>query len=158
QLNSSITINNFLQHHHKRIRACKKENLKTETCKPSQTLPSHDSKAQSEFYLNQGFVNEIGKVMPMMGHLMAEVYDWPVFYYCKYWIQTLFPSTILPKNNPPIFLGLMETWHFVVLKMKDENLFPVMWSSCFIFQSLSIQLYFPKSLNSFSNVVKHILV
>ncbi|KNZ44638.1 hypothetical protein VP01_896g1 [Puccinia sorghi] len=45
--------------------------------------------------------------------------------YCgKYWSQTLFPSTTLPKNNPLIFLGLIETWYLVVLKMKDENLFP----------------------------------
>ncbi|KNZ54676.1 hypothetical protein VP01_2887g5 [Puccinia sorghi] len=30
----------------------------------------------------------------------------------------------LPKTNPPIFVGLTESRHFVVLKMKNENLFP----------------------------------
>ncbi|KNZ48570.1 hypothetical protein VP01_5561g1, partial [Puccinia sorghi] len=47
----------------------------------------------------------------------------PVFYYHKYWSQTFLPSTTLPNNNPPIFLGLTETQHFVALKMKYENLF-----------------------------------
>ncbi|KNZ44209.1 hypothetical protein VP01_940g4 [Puccinia sorghi] len=103
-----------------------------------------DPQAQLEFYLNQGFVDEIEKVpqridieklgpcdiahwmsMPTTGNLMSEVYNWPVFYYGKYWSQTFFPSTTLPKNNPPIFLGLTETWHFVVLKIKDEDLFPM---------------------------------
>ncbi|KNZ50598.1 hypothetical protein VP01_4333g1, partial [Puccinia sorghi] len=93
--------------------------------------------------LNQGFLNEIEKVaeridvdksgpcdisdwmrMPTSGNLMAEVYNMPVFYYGKYCSQTFFPSTTLPNKNPPIFLDLTETWHFVVLKMKDENLFP----------------------------------
>ncbi|KNZ53837.1 hypothetical protein VP01_3122g4 [Puccinia sorghi] len=39
--------------------------------------------------------------MQTTGHLMAEVYNRPVFYY-----------------------GLTESWNLVVLKMKDENLFP----------------------------------
>ncbi|KNZ47063.1 hypothetical protein VP01_6707g1 [Puccinia sorghi] len=88
-------------------------------------------KAQSEFYLNQGFLDEINRVaqrihveelgacdidhcrmsMPMMGHLIS-------------WSQTFFPSTKLPKSNPPSFIGLKESQHFVVLKMMDENLFP----------------------------------
>ena len=98
---------------------------------------------QQEFYLNQGFLDKTDRVkqrilfedpgpcnmdhwmsMPTTGHLMAEVYDRPVFYYGKSWSQTFFPSTTLPNNNPPIFIGLTESQDFVVLKMKDENLFP----------------------------------
>ncbi|KNZ56979.1 uncharacterized protein VP01_2272g2 [Puccinia sorghi] len=63
--------------------------------------------------------------MPTTGNLMAEVYNQPVFYYHKYWSQTFFPLTTLQNKNPPIILGLTETWHFVVLKMKDEDLFPM---------------------------------
>ncbi|KNZ47701.1 hypothetical protein VP01_620g6 [Puccinia sorghi] len=62
--------------------------------------------------------------IPETGHLMAEVYNRPVFYYDKSWIQPFFPLTTLPNNNLPIFIGLTESQHFVVLKMKDDNLFP----------------------------------
>ncbi|KNZ51666.1 hypothetical protein VP01_386g10 [Puccinia sorghi] len=121
-----------------------KKNLKTKPFKPSQfehiqpkcQMETVDSKsftglwdmAQSEFYLNQGFLYEIDKVaerinfykagpcdishwmsMPTMGHLMEESKLLPINH---------------PNNNPPIFLGLTETPHFVVLKMKDENSFP----------------------------------
>ncbi|KNZ59948.1 hypothetical protein VP01_1639g15 [Puccinia sorghi] len=96
-----------------------------------------------EFYLNEGFldesevaqriyVEELGPCdidhwmsMPTTGHLMAEFYNRLVFYYGKSWSQKLFPLTNLPKNNPPIFIGLTESQHFVVLKMKDENVFLV---------------------------------
>ncbi|KNZ48126.1 hypothetical protein VP01_588g2 [Puccinia sorghi] len=47
----------------------------------------------------------------------------PVFYYGKSWSQSLFPSTTLSNNNPPIFIGLTESWHFVILKIKDESSF-----------------------------------
>ncbi|KNZ47904.1 uncharacterized protein VP01_605g9 [Puccinia sorghi] len=43
----------------------------------------------------------------------------------KSWSQTFIPLTTLPNNHPPIFIGLMEIWHSVVLKMKDDNLFPM---------------------------------
>ncbi|KNZ59735.1 hypothetical protein VP01_1671g2 [Puccinia sorghi] len=95
-----------------------------------------------EFYLNQGFLDEIDKVaeridfeksgtcnishwviIPTAENLMEEVYNRPVFY-GKYWSQIFFSSTNVPNNNPPIFLCLTETWDFVVLKMKDENSFP----------------------------------
>ncbi|KNZ43828.1 uncharacterized protein VP01_982g6 [Puccinia sorghi] len=59
------------------------------------------------------------------GHIMAEVYIRPVFYYGKSWSQSFFPSTTLPNQNPKIFIGLTESRHFMVLKMKDENLLPV---------------------------------
>jgi len=102
-----------------------------------------DLTGQSKFYLDQGFLDEIDRVawrirfedsgpcdidhwmsMPTTGHLMAEVYDRPVFYYGRSWSQTFFPLTTPPNNNPPIFIGLTESRHFVVLKMKDEELFP----------------------------------
>ena len=103
----------------------------------------NDLKERSEFYLNQGFLDEVDRVarrihvdesgpcdidhwmsMPTTGHLMAEVYNRPVFYYGKSWSQTFFPSTTIPNGNPPFFIGLTESRHFVALKMKDENLFP----------------------------------
>ncbi|KNZ58941.1 hypothetical protein VP01_1829g6 [Puccinia sorghi] len=62
--------------------------------------------------------------MPMTVQLMAEVYHRPILYYGKYWSQSFFPLTTLPKKNPQIFIGLMESRLCVVLKMKDENLFP----------------------------------
>ncbi|KNZ45459.1 uncharacterized protein VP01_808g3 [Puccinia sorghi] len=46
-------------------------------------------------------------------------------YYVKSWSQTFFPLTTLPNKNPPIFIGLTEIQHFMALKMKDQNLFPV---------------------------------
>ncbi|KNZ54750.1 hypothetical protein VP01_2868g6 [Puccinia sorghi] len=102
----------------------------------------NDLQAQSEFYLNQGFVNEIEKVaqridvdelgtcsiahcmrMLTTGHLMAEVYNRQILLWQI--LESNFPPiNHLPNNNPPIFLGLTETQHFVVLKMKDEDLFP----------------------------------
>ncbi|KNZ47849.1 hypothetical protein VP01_609g12 [Puccinia sorghi] len=63
--------------------------------------------------------------MPMTGHHMAEFYNRSVFYFGKSWSQTFFPLMTFPNNNPPIFIGLTESQHFIVLKMKDENLFPV---------------------------------
>ncbi|KNZ63732.1 hypothetical protein VP01_1108g2 [Puccinia sorghi] len=54
------------------------------------------------------------KNIPIMGNIMAEVYNWPVFYYGKYWSQTFFPSTPLPNNNllrtdrNPSFCGLED--------------------------------------------------
>ncbi|KNZ63372.1 hypothetical protein VP01_1153g4 [Puccinia sorghi] len=77
-----------------------------------------------EFYLNEGFLYEIKRVAQRIVHLMAEVYNMPVFYYVKYWSQAFFLSTNLPNNNP-IFIGLTESQNSVVLKIKDENLFPV---------------------------------
>ncbi|KNZ62554.1 hypothetical protein VP01_12566g1, partial [Puccinia sorghi] len=62
--------------------------------------------------------------MTRMGHLMAEVYNSPVFYYGKSQSQTFFPSKTLPNNNSPIFIVLTEIHHFLVLKVKDEDLFP----------------------------------
>ncbi|KNZ59877.1 hypothetical protein VP01_164g8 [Puccinia sorghi] len=62
--------------------------------------------------------------IPTTGHLMAEVDNRPIFYYGKSWSQAFFLSTTLPNNNPPIFIGLTESQHFLVLKMKDDNLFP----------------------------------
>ncbi|KNZ59531.1 uncharacterized protein VP01_170g6 [Puccinia sorghi] len=68
-------------------------------------------KVQSELYLNQSFLNEIKRMsIPKRGKLMSEVYNRPVFYYGISW---------------KIFIGLTESWHFMVLKMKDDNLFPV---------------------------------
>ncbi|KNZ43711.1 hypothetical protein VP01_994g5 [Puccinia sorghi] len=100
-------------------------------------------KGKSELYLNQEFLDEIARVSqrihveelgpcdidhwmskPRMGHLMAELYNRPVFYYVKSWSQTFFPSTTLPNNNTPIFMGLTESPNFVVFKMKNENIFP----------------------------------
>ncbi|KNZ49373.1 hypothetical protein VP01_505g1 [Puccinia sorghi] len=100
-------------------------------------------KVQSEFYLNQGFLDEIDRVaqrihvdelgpcdidhwmgMSTPGHFMAEVYNRSVFYYGKSWSQSFFPLTTLTNNNPAIFIGLTESRKFVVLNMKNENLFP----------------------------------
>ncbi|KNZ57062.1 hypothetical protein VP01_2252g4 [Puccinia sorghi] len=53
-----------------------------------------------------------------------EVYNRLVFQHSRSWSQTLFPSTTLPNNNPPIFIGMRENRNFVVLKIKDDNLFP----------------------------------
>ncbi|KNZ47373.1 hypothetical protein VP01_6450g1, partial [Puccinia sorghi] len=38
--------------------------------------------------------------------------------------QTFFPFSALLKNNPPIFIGLTESQHFAILKMKDKNIYP----------------------------------
>ncbi|KNZ59909.1 uncharacterized protein VP01_1645g7 [Puccinia sorghi] len=80
-------------------------------------------KAQSEFYLNQGFLDEINRAAqrihveklgpcdidhwmstPTTGHLTAEVYNRPVFYHGKSWSPSFFPSTTYLKINPPIFI------------------------------------------------------
>ncbi|KNZ50517.1 uncharacterized protein VP01_4379g1 [Puccinia sorghi] len=55
---------------------------------------------------------------------MAEVYNRTVLYYGKSWSQTFFPLMTIQNKNPPIFIGLKESRHFLVLKIKDENLFP----------------------------------
>ena len=62
--------------------------------------------------------------MPSTGHILVEVYNRPVFYFCHSWSQTFFPSSGSPNENPPIFLALTGSRHFVVLKMKNESLFP----------------------------------
>ncbi|KNZ54524.1 hypothetical protein VP01_2925g1 [Puccinia sorghi] len=58
------------------------------------------------------------------GHLMAQVFNRPVFDNGKSWIQTFFKLKTFWNNNLKILIGLIESQHFVVLKMKDENLFP----------------------------------
>ncbi|KNZ50061.1 hypothetical protein VP01_4620g3 [Puccinia sorghi] len=63
--------------------------------------------------------------MPLRGHLMAEVFNRPFFYYGKSWSQTFFLLKTVPNNSQTIFMSMTERRHFVVLKMKDENLFPV---------------------------------
>ena len=62
--------------------------------------------------------------MPSTGHILVEVYNRPVFYFCHSWSQSLFPSTCGPNDNPPIFLALTGSRHFVALKMMNESLFP----------------------------------
>ncbi|KNZ54776.1 uncharacterized protein VP01_2857g4 [Puccinia sorghi] len=47
--------------------------------------------------------------MPTTDHIMAEVYNRPVFYYGKSWSQKFFPSTTLPNKNPPIFIEELGT-------------------------------------------------
>ncbi|KNZ49585.1 hypothetical protein VP01_4922g1 [Puccinia sorghi] len=46
--------------------------------------------------------------------------NWLRKYMWSNWDLSILPS----KKNPPIFIGLTESWHFVVLKMIYEHLFP----------------------------------
>ncbi|KNZ61854.1 hypothetical protein VP01_134g14, partial [Puccinia sorghi] len=61
--------------------------------------------------------------MPTTGNLLVELYNRPVFYFSA-WSQYFFPSSTGPNNNPPIFLALTSTPHFIALKMEDETLSP----------------------------------
>ncbi|KNZ46773.1 hypothetical protein VP01_6976g1 [Puccinia sorghi] len=78
-------------------------------------------KAQSEFYLNKGLLDEINRVVHRIH--VEELGCCDIDHWMSMPTTAFFPSTTLPNNNPPIFIGLKESWHFVVLKMKDENLF-----------------------------------
>ena len=99
--------------------------------------------AQSKFYLNQRFFHNLEHTaeqiwvennkpcginhwmsMPTTGHLLVELYNRPVFYFSSAWSQSFFPSSTSPNNNPPIFLALTSSWHFVALKMEDKKLYP----------------------------------
>ena len=99
--------------------------------------------AQSDFSLTQGFFHHLDTTarqirvehdgpcdidhwmsMPTTGHILVEVYDRPVFYFSHAWSQSFFHSSSGPNKNPPIFMALTVSRHFVALKMMDETLFP----------------------------------
>ncbi|KNZ43904.1 hypothetical protein VP01_972g5 [Puccinia sorghi] len=45
------------------------------------------------------------------GHLPAELYNRPLFYFSSSWIQYFFHSSS-PNNNPPLFLALTISYDF----------------------------------------------
>ncbi|KNZ54000.1 uncharacterized protein VP01_307g4 [Puccinia sorghi] len=98
---------------------------------------------EHDFYLGQGFFHKLENTaaqiwvdnkktcgishwisMPTTGNLLVELYNRPVFYFSSSWSQSSFPSSTSPNNNPPIFLALTSTWHFLALKMEDETFLP----------------------------------
>ncbi|KNZ43689.1 hypothetical protein VP01_997g2 [Puccinia sorghi] len=74
-----------------------------------------------------------------------------LMYACKLWWTGTksHQNTSLPQNIFIIFLTKI-----IPQKIQCNNY--IMWSSYFVFQSLSTQIYFPQFINSFSDFVKYI--
>ena len=63
--------------------------------------------------------------MPSMAGPMANAFETPVFFFSRRYSHTALPHFSRVNNNPPIIIALIESQsHFVVLQMKNPNVFP----------------------------------
>ena len=104
----------------------------------------NDLTNRGQWYLNKSFIYQVDPVMnrikvdspgpcgkahwmsmPTTGDLMANALNTPVFFFSQFYSQLFFPCFSAPNDNPPIFIALIaSSSHFVVVQLKDPDLFP----------------------------------